>query len=77
MRKIVFEYIKQYFIEHGYAPSVREIGEGVGLDSSSTVHQHLNSLMKDGYLETDRKFSGAARAYRVRGMKVIFEEPDS
>ena len=37
----------------GYPPSVREIGEAVGLTSSSTVHAHLNSLQQMGYLRRD------------------------
>ncbi len=37
----------------GYPPSVREIGEAVGLSSPSTVHSHLSSLVKSGYLRRD------------------------
>ena len=37
----------------GYPPSVREIGEAVGLSSPSTVHSHLSSLVKAGYLRRD------------------------
>jgi repressor LexA len=37
----------------GYPPSVREIGEAVGLNSPSTVHSHLSSLVKAGYLRRD------------------------
>ncbi|MCG4288361.1 repressor LexA, partial [Lactobacillaceae bacterium KNUT 0156] len=43
-----FVYEKQ--LEKGYPPTVREIGEGVGLSSSSTVHGHLNRLQKKGLL---------------------------
>lgn len=39
--------------ERGYPPSVREIGEAVGLSSPSTVHSHLSSLVKAGYLRRD------------------------
>jgi repressor LexA len=39
--------------ERGYPPSVREIGEAVGLNSPSTVHSHLSSLVKQGYLRRD------------------------
>jgi len=39
--------------ERGYPPSVREIGESVGLGSPSTVHSHLSSLQKLGYLRRD------------------------
>ena len=39
--------------DRGYPPSVREIGEAVGLSSPSTVHSHLSSLVKAGYLRRD------------------------
>lgn len=39
--------------KRGYPPSVREIGEAVGLNSPSTVHNHLNTLQKMGFLRRD------------------------
>ena len=39
--------------ERGYPPSVREIGEAVGLTSSATVHTHLAVLQREGYLSRD------------------------
>jgi repressor LexA len=39
--------------ERGYPPSVREIGEAVGLSSPSTVHSHLSALVENGYLRRD------------------------
>lgn len=39
--------------ERGYPPSVREIGEAIGLSSPSTVHSHLSTLVKAGYLRRD------------------------
>jgi repressor LexA len=49
--------IMQYIIDEvqkkGYPPSVREIGEAVGLSSSSTVHAHLSKLVRLGYLRRD------------------------
>jgi len=39
--------------ERGYPPTVREIGEAVGLSSPSTVHSHLNALMNAGYIRKD------------------------
>src|SRR5688572_29721151 len=49
----VLEFIEQHMLEKGYPPSVREIGEAVGLTSPSTVHSHLNSLQRLGYLRRD------------------------
>ena len=45
--------IKQHLAQKGYPPSVREIGEAIGLSSSSTVHFHLNALEEKGYLRRD------------------------
>ena len=49
----VLEMIDGSMRERGYPPSVREIGEAVGLTSPSTVHSHLLSLEKMGYLRRD------------------------
>jgi len=46
-------FIEAQMRDHGYPPSVREIGEAVGLNSPSTVHSHLNTLTKLGYLRRD------------------------
>lgn len=70
--KIMFEIIN-YFIIHGYAPTIQEIGEAVGLASSATISHHLNVLIQEGRLETDAK-RGASRAIRVKGMRVVFIE---
>ena len=44
----ILDYIKVEVRKKGYPPSVREIGEAVGLASSSTVHGHLSRLEKKG-----------------------------
>jgi repressor LexA len=49
----ILEMIEQHMRERGYPPSVREIGEAVGLTSPSTVHAHLGALQKRGYLMRD------------------------
>ena len=49
----ILEYIRQSLRDRGYPPSVREIGEAVGLTSSSTVHAHLAVLQREGYLRRD------------------------
>lgn len=49
--------------DRGYPPSVREIGEAVGLNSPSTVHAHLNTLQKLGFLHRD---PSKPRAIEVR-----------
>src|SRR5947209_12753266 len=49
----VLECIDEAVRHRGYPPSVREIGEAVGLSSSSTVHAHLASLQEKGFLRRD------------------------
>lgn len=49
----VLEVIDAHLRERGYPPSVREIGEAVGLTSPSTVHSHLATLQRLGYLRRD------------------------
>lgn len=49
----ILEFIKVEVKKKGYPPSVREIGEAVGLASSSTVHGHLSRLEKKGYIRRD------------------------
>jgi repressor LexA len=49
----IFDFIKRYAAEHGYPPTVRDIGKAVGLASSSTVHAHLSNLERIGMLRRD------------------------
>src|SRR5690242_8595062 len=49
----IWSYLVDYVDRHGYPPSVREIGEAVGLTSPSTVHAHLRTLQRLGYLRRD------------------------
>ena len=49
----ILNVISQSMQDRGYPPSVREIGEAVGLNSPSTVHNHLNTLQKMGFLRRD------------------------
>ena len=49
----ILDFIEAQMRERGYPPSVREIGEAVGLTSPSTVHSHLASLQRMGFLHRD------------------------
>lgn len=71
-QKAVFDYIKEVIDERGVAPSVREIGEAVGLKSTSSVQYNLNSLESLGYIQRDanlkrtiRISSGSNRARHI------------
>lgn len=49
----IYEFMKNYVLDKGYPPSVREICEAVGLKSTSTVHGHLERLEKKGLIKRD------------------------
>ncbi len=49
----ILEYIKQEILQRGYPPAVREICEAVNLKSTSSVHSHLETLEKNGYIRRD------------------------
>ena len=66
MQKKIYDYIASCIREQGYPPSVREIGEAVGLRSPSTVHFHLKHLEEAGVIE---KGAGKGRA-------ITLTEPD-
>lgn len=50
-QKEIFEYIKNYIEVNKYSPSFREVADGVGIKSSSTIHTHLKKMKKDGYID--------------------------
>ena len=62
----VLELIKQAVATRGYPPSVREIGEQLGLRSPATVHSHLTALVKAGFIRRD---STKPRAIEVIGFE--------
>ncbi len=49
----IFDFVRRYVSEHGYPPTVRDIGKAIGLTSSSTVHAHLHNLERLGMLRRD------------------------
>jgi repressor LexA len=52
-QRAILDYLREFVDEHGYPPTVREIGEAVGLRSPSTVHAHLAQLERAGLLRRD------------------------
>jgi len=52
-QRAILDYLRAFVDEHGYPPTVREIGEAVGLRSPSTVHAHLAQLERAGLLRRD------------------------
>ena len=63
----IYDYIRAFQAEHGYPPSVREIGEAVGLSSPSTVHFHLKGLEEAGVIS---KAAGKTRAISIHENRV-------
>ena len=49
----ILDFLRSHQRDHAYPPTVREIGQAVGLSSSSTVQNHLNSLESRGYIRRD------------------------
>ena len=49
----ILEYIKSQILERGFPPAVREICDAVNLKSTSSVHSHLETLEKNGYIHRD------------------------
>ena len=49
----ILEYIKSQILERGFPPAVREICEAVNLKSTSSVHSHLETLERNGYIHRD------------------------
>jgi repressor LexA len=61
----ILEVIRTFTADHGYPPSVREIGERVGLSSSSTIHAHLKALERRGLISRDPTKPRALRSGNI------------
>ncbi len=68
----IYEFVVRYVDEQGYPPTVREIGDSVGLASPSTVHAHLANLERAGYLRRDPT---KPRALELVGRERAVQEP--
>ena len=71
----IYDYILSFTAQHGYPPSVREIGAAVGLKSPSTVHFHMKGLEEAGVIV---KAEGKTRAITIPAMPLgaVAEETD-
>src|SRR5713226_2468008 len=56
-QKNILKYIEAYVDERGYPPSIREIGDRVGISSTSVVDYNLRVLERDGYIRRDKEVS--------------------
>lgn len=71
-QQAIMEFIKNEVKDKGYPPSVREIGEAVGLASSSTVHGHLERLEKKGMIRRDPTKPRAIEILGLDGVETQF-----
>ena len=77
----IYDFVVSYAAKHGYPPTVREIGEEVGLASPSTVHAHLANLERAGMLRRDStkpralEVVGRERVSGLRPMRVAPPDP--
>ena len=69
--KEILEYIKRFMLNKGTTPTIREIGEGVGLYSTSSVYNHIQKLIGMGEIipVKDKSFR-----YTVKGMRYVEDE---
>ena len=68
-QKEILDFITAYTKEHGYAPSLEEIGTEFELKAVSTVHQHVEALKKKGFLLKGMN--------QPRGIQTLRETPDT
>lgn len=64
----LLEFVSQYMQKHGYAPTLAEICDGLGLRSPATVHEHIQNLIEKGVL---KKTDGTRRGIEVIDQKAI------
>src|SRR5512134_1065952 len=60
----MLRYIEKYVADHGYPPTIRQIGENTGINSTSVVNYNLNKLVQAGYLS---RSSHVSRGLRLTG----------
>lgn len=70
--KEILEFCKVFMAENGYPPSVREIGEGVGLKSTSSTCAYMKEMRELGLLVSGPEFS--PRAFTLPGAKYVFDD---
>lgn len=66
-QKQILDFIRQYIDKYGYAPTLSNIAEAIGVSSLATVHEHLGSLVKKGVI---KKYEGAVRGIEVVDQKI-------
>ncbi len=70
--KDIFNFCRKFMAENGYPPSVREIGDGVGLKSTSSTCHYMREMRELGMIISGPELS--PRAFTLPGAKYVFEE---
>jgi SOS-response transcriptional repressors (RecA-mediated autopeptidases) len=63
----ILRYMESYLAEHGFPPTIRQIGEATGINSTSVVNYNLNKLVQAGYL--------ARSSHVARGLRLVGQVP--
>ena len=74
MKDQILAAIVKYITDHGYPPTIREIGEMIGVRCLSQIHECISQMIEDGELQTDAP--RASRALRVPGYKFRKQDDD-
>lgn len=67
-REQMREFIEDFWREHGYSPSIIEIGEAVGILSPNSVRSHLQRMVLDGVIKMD---AGVSRSIRLVDYEMV------
>ena len=68
--RMILLYCRDYFKEHGYAPTLREIGDHTGLESTASVKRYMDKLYNIGMIESEHR--GFPRAFRISKKGLLF-----
>jgi len=71
-RKQILDFITNFTLERGYAPSVRDLADGCHSSSSSVIQYHLNVLEHDGYIHRNKGISRSIRVTRLNNNDTKF-----
>lgn len=66
-QKQILDFIRQYIEKYGFAPTLAEIAEAIGVSSLATVHEHLQALEQKGVI---KRYNGAVRGIEVLDQKI-------
>lgn len=67
-RKVIYKFLVNYVVQHGYSPSIRDICEGTGISSTSSVHHQLAVLEDIGLIKMKQS---TPRAIKIVGYEFV------